>query len=336
MDAFVGKFVSYADGLISNVAQSGFGAVLQAVNGIAASCAILAICFLVLNQFLQIQHISLSKFLALFIKLILISVIGLKWSNFSAVATAVQTGMDTIGAKLLTMAAPTSSTTVAGAIDNIINVLSEKANEVSSRASWMGGAIMAVVVTLFLSILGCVGALIIVYSKVMFAVFLCIAPIFIACYIFETTKDYFYRWLQGAITYTLYPVLTAAVIGMTYSVMMAYINGANGVVETIASFVPFLAVAIMMILIIAFIPVIVSGLSGMIQNVSPAAMFVQGSKAYNHYKETRGSTKGGLSDFAPKPPQTPAQPQPAAQSAGSFQGSAGRMQARANRINGNK
>lgn len=333
MAGFVSSFVSSADNLIHSVAQSGFGAVLQAVNGIAASCAVLAVCFLVLNQFLQVQYISLSKFLGLFIKLILISVIGLKWSNFSAVAISIQSGMDTIGAKLLTMSAPTSSTTVAGAIDSVIDVLAEQANEAGSKASWFAGAMMSMLVTGLLSLLGCAGALIIIYSKVMFAVFVCIAPIFIACYIFEATKDYFYRWVQGALTYTLYPVLTAAVIGMSYTVIMTYIDSVrNTPIESISAFIPFLAVAMMMVALIMFIPIIVSGLSGMIQNVSMYAMLAPpakfaGQKAMNMMNKMR-------SDRPTPPPPAPASSAAQSPAPANFQGNAATMHARAQRIQG--
>lgn len=331
MDSFVGRFVSSADGLISGVAQSGFMAVLDAVRGASVAAATLAIIILAFNQFLQLHSISLGRFLGLFIKLACIAIIGMKWANFGAAANAVQGGMDSVAAKLLTMTSPSSANSVAGAIDDLISTLAAKGNEVGERAGWFAGAIMSNLITWQLSLLGCVGALIIIYSKVMFAIFVCIAPLFIACFIFEATKDYFYRWVQGAVTYALYPVITAGLLGMTYNVIYTYLSGIGSrPIETIASFVPFLAVTTMMIMVIFFIPVIVSGLSGMIQNVSPAHIAGAAMNVATVLRQAPG-TRNVPPPSAPQPSPRPA---PASQPAG-FQGAPSRMHARASRIKGN-
>ncbi|MCR8493689.1 type IV secretion system protein [Brucella anthropi] len=336
MDSFVGAFVSSADGLINSVGQSGFMAVLNAVRTAAVSASVIAIIALAFNQFLQLQAISLGRFLGLMVKLMAIAIIGMRWSNFDAAASAIQSGMDSVAANLLTMTAPTKAHSIAGAIDSLINTLAEKGNEVGQRAGWFAGAIMSNLITWQLSLLGCLGALIIIYSKVMFAVFVCIAPLFIACFIFDATKDYFYRWVQGAVTYTLYPVITAGVLGMTYNVIYTYLSKIGSQpIETIAGFIPFIAVSTMMIVIIFFIPIIVSGLSGMIQNVSPAHL---AGAAANIYTVAKQQAPGTTKSPPPPTPNQPATPAPTtsspAASQGGFQGAPARMQARASRVRG--
>jgi type IV secretion system protein VirB6 len=339
MEPFVGSFVTKADELIGSVSESGFSAVLQAVNGIAASLSMIAIMTLVFNQFLQFKYISMDRFLALFVKLFLIAIIGLKWSNFSVVSDAIYNGMDSIAAKLLTMAGPTEQTTVAGAIDSLITTMADKANQAGSKTGWVAGALLSLLITWQLSLIGCLGALVIIYSKVMFSVYICIAPMFIVCYIFESTKDYFYRWVQGAITYALYPVITAALIGMCYSVMIAYIKTINGVnIKTIASFIPFISILTMMIILILCIPIIVSGLSGMIQNVSPGHLARVASGAQSLLTRPAPGTKDINSPLrnpaAPSPAKS--QSEAASKPSGPFPGDPIRMLARDERLRGNK
>jgi type IV secretion system protein VirB6 len=337
MNSFVGSFVSSANGLIQGVSQSGFMSVLQAVNSAAAAAATLAIICLVANQFLQLQSISLGRMLGLLMKLAFIGIIGLKWNNFGQVVDAVQSGMDSVAAKLLTMTAPSRAHSIAGAMDDLINTLADKGNEVGQRAGWMAGAIMSTMITWQLSLLGCAGALIIIYSKVMFAVFVCIAPLFIACFIFDATKDYFFRWVSGAITYALYPVITAGVLGMTYNVIYTYLSGiASQPIQTIAGFIPFIAVSTMMILIVCFIPVIVSGLTGMVQHASPVKMAGIAYQAYRFVNRPAPGTTNSPPPPSPAPQQAP-QSQPIPQKAasqGDFQGAATRVQARSQRVRG--
>ncbi|MGN7963910.1 type IV secretion system protein [Brucella sp. 22210] len=324
MDSFVTGFVSSADSLIKGVSASGFGAVFQAINGTAAAAATLSIVALILNQFLQIHAISLGRFLGHLVKLTAIVIIGFKWNNFGQVTEAVQGGMDSIAAKLLTMTAPSSANTVAGAIDAMINTLALKGNEVGQRASWFAGAIMSNLITWQLSLLGCLGCLIIIYSKVMFSVFVCIAPMFIACYIFDTTKDYFFRWIQGAITYALYPVITAGLLGMIYNVIYSYLSkSVNQPIETIAGFIPFIATASILILAIFFIPSIVNGLSGMVQSIKPNEIISQARTLYNV-----------ISRPAPGTTNAPPPKQASAQAPRSFPDSPAKMQARYDRIHG--
>jgi type IV secretion system protein VirB6 len=327
MDSFVTGFVSSADSLIKGVSASGFSAVLQAVNGTAAAAATLSIVALILNQFLQIHSISLGRFLGHIIKLTAIVIIGFKWSNFGQVAEAVQGGMDSIAAKLLTMTAPSDVNTVAGAIDAMITTLANKGNEVGQRAGWFAGAIMSNLITWQLSLLGCLGCLIIVYSKVMFSVFICIAPMFIACYIFDVTKDYFFRWIQGAITYALYPVVTAGLLGMIYNVIVSYFSKTfDQPIQTIASFIPFLATTSILILSIFLIPTIVNGLSGMVQSIRPNDIISQAKNVY--YTISRPAP--GTTSAPPPQKQNTA----SAQAPNSFQETPAKMQARYNRIHG--
>jgi len=334
LNSFVGDFLASADGFIRAVSKSGFGAMLEAVDKTARSASALAILFLICNQFLQLQYIELGRFLRLFIKLSLIASIGLKWENFEKATYAVQGGMDYIAGKLLTMTSPTSADSVAGAIDNMINTLSNTFEKSGHHLTWFAGALFSIVTTLLLSILGCAGGMIIVYSKVMIGVYICIAPLFIACFIFEVTKDYFFRWVQGAITYLLYPIVTACIIGMICNVITVYFEKIKkNPIHTIVDVIPYIAVTIIMIYTILSIRTIVAGLSGMIQHVSPKELFESFTK-YNPMNPLLNTLKT-LMDFFSKKGQDPEPISPktdTSQTPKTFQGEPSKMQNRSDRI----
>jgi type IV secretion system protein VirB6 len=270
-DGIVTSYVSTATQMLGEANKAGFEAIVNGINTTALAIAILSFALLIINQFYQAYAISLSDMLAHLVKLILISFFALKWSNFDVIATAVQSGMDSIAKALLSIISSSvgSGTSLSGAIDTILSDLSTASNQALQSATWFGGALLTVVVVVFLTILGAVAALIIIYSKIMISLYLMLAPAFICCLIFPYTTDFFTRWLQGAISYALYPVVTSGIIAMISGITISYVHSMKGnTLSTITAFIPFLTVVSIAIIIIIFIPTIVNSLSGMVQHIN--------------------------------------------------------------------
>lgn len=271
----VTSYVATATAMIGNANEAGFSRVVTGINAVAILAATLAFVLAILNQFFQWKYVGANQLLSLMIKLILISYIGLRWDNFHAVSDAVESGMDSISIALLetVISGAKDSQSLPGSIDAILSSMATASNAALSHTGWIAGAFLSILVVGCLSLLGAVSALIIIYSKIMISAFIMIAPVFICCLIFSNTSDYFYRWLQGAITYALYPVITAVIMSMIAGITSSYIDSiATNPLNTITEFIPFITVIVIAIIVILFIPVIVAGLSGMIQHVSPLAI----------------------------------------------------------------
>lgn len=281
-------FVESATGQLDAVAQSGFTAVANAINSTAAAAATLALIVIGLNIIVQYRPMPLGAILWTMAKLTLLVAVGLQWSGFSPIVTAVQGGMDTMAGALLgqfggavtgsASGADAGGITLAEAIDKFISDFAAKANSSMEGMSWFAGSIMSAIITMLMAIVGGAAALIIVFAQVIITVYLAVAPIFIACWIFESTKDYFTRWLQATLSYMLYPVVVAAVLGGMIRIISGYIDTlGTDVSSSISDFVPFIACMLIMATSVLFIPTIVNSLSGMITSVSPFAGAVAGA-----------------------------------------------------------
>lgn len=281
-------FVSSATSQLDAVAESGFTAVANALNSTAAAAATLALIVIGLNIIVQYRPMPLGGILWTMVKLVLIVAMGLQWSGFSPIANAVQGGMDGIAAALLGQfggsvtgpagGADAGAVTLAQAIDDFISNFATRANTAMEPMSWFAGAIMSTVITILMAVVGGAAALIIVFAQVIIAVYLALAPIFIACWIFEATKDYFFRWLQATLSYMLYPVVVAAVLGGMIRIISGYVDTlSTDVSGSISDFIPFIACMLIMVISVVFVPTIVNSLSGMIASASPFAAAVAGA-----------------------------------------------------------
>lgn len=265
-------FVSRAQGQLDDVAQSSFGAVLDGMGNLTAVMATLAVVMLGVNMVLQYRPMTASAIIVTFIKLIAIGSIGLVWGQFNMISSAVESGINSISANLLGQfgGSEVPSNNLAAAMDTFIADFADKANQVMEPMGWMAGAIMSVVVFISMGSLAALAALLLIFGKVMVTIYLGIAPIFIALSMFEVTKDYFNRWLQGAVSYMLYPLVTAVMLGGLIRIVMGYMDTLNTTMtESISDFIPFIACMVIMTVCTLCIPMIVSSLSGMIMAVTP-------------------------------------------------------------------
>ncbi len=278
------EFVSRAQGQLDDVAKSSFGAVLDGMGALTATMATLAVVMLGVNMVLQYRPMSAGQIVVTFIKLIAIGSIGLVWGQFNLIASAVEGGVDSIAANLLGKfgGGDVPSNNLAGAMDDFITSFSDKANKVMEPMGWMGGAIMSVLIFTSMGTLAALAALLLIFGQVMVTIYLGIAPIFIALSMFEVTKDYFNRWLQGAVSYMLYPLVTAIMLGGLIRIVSGYMTSLDtSITESVSDFIPFIACMVIMTVCTLCIPMIVSSLSGMIMSVTPtqAAIAAVGAKA---------------------------------------------------------
>lgn len=284
----VSGLVDSADGMLTDVAQSTFTTIVGATGDTVAAMATLALVLVGVNIMVQYRPFHPGQVLVLAIKLVAISWIGLKWGEFYKIAGAVETAMNSIGGAVLGGFSGAGgggdvSNTLASSVDDFISEFSTSANNALEPLSWMAGALMSVVVTILLAIIGCAVGLALIFAKVMVTVYLSLAPIFIALWIFDATKDYFHRWFQSTVTYMLYPVVIATVLGGIVRLVSAYIATlSTSVTGSISEFIPFIAALLVMIVVVVLIPYIVNSLAGSFAAPGPgAAAFIASRMARN-------------------------------------------------------
>lgn len=161
----------------------------------------------------------------------------------------------------------------------------------------MRGAAITSMGTAMMGIVGALAGGVLIFSKIMLALLIGLAPIMIATSIFEATKDYFHRWLSNLVSYAMFPLVIsgvmATIIGMANSLVSRM--GDPTEADSIGALLPFFAMVFMATGMIAAIPFIVKGLSGNIMMAAApsmtgaaASLFSQGRAGASGLFNTRG------------------------------------------------
>jgi type IV secretion system protein VirB6 len=161
--------------------------------------------------------------------------------------------------------------------DELTAELTDYANKIGENMNWMAGAMMSVLMTVLVAVLSGAAALMLVLSKMVVTLLVGIAPVMITLTLFKVTQDYFNRWLSALIAWSLYPIVIAGVFSVIFGLlnMLQVAVGGADEVTTIGTAIPFLAMILLSLVLIYFIPVIVRTLSGDI-NSGFAASIVGG------------------------------------------------------------
>ncbi len=284
----VSLLVETAKSQLSSAAQSQYGITASAIGGAIKVGATLTIILAFLKQIFQLRPMEITQFAWLLIKLILIHQFATVWSQFDAFANAIISGMDNLGGTMLS--GNMDNVSLARTFDKMLTDLGASADATLDNLSYMAHAFMSGIFIILQSIVAATASLILIFAVVMITIHLGLAPIFIGLSMFAATKDFFFKWLQSTITYALYPVVIAVVLGTIINLTKATINNINpDNIQSIAALIPFIVVLIIMITTILLIPTIVSGLSGAITAAGP---LTAAAVANNIYRNLQPAGKG--------------------------------------------
>lgn len=286
----VSLLVDTAQQQLNDAGQSQFGMTAAAVGTTLQIGASLAIILVFLNALLQFRPQPVGDIVILCIKLILIAQFATVWGQFNSIASAIVNGMDSIaGAMLAGTANPNAG--LAAAFDDMLDRLATSANTTMDQLSYMSRAVMSVAFMALQAITAATAGLILIFALVMITIHIGLAPIFIGLSIFRATSDFFFQWLRSTVSYTLYPVVIAAVLGAMIRLTQGMVDNLDPTsISSIASIIPFLTVLIIMIFTILLIPMIVSGLSGMVTAAGPMAA---AAVTAGMYRNIAGTVAGG-------------------------------------------
>lgn len=298
-------FVETADNYLEDAAETQFGAVASTVGTVLIVSMTLLVILVLINMALQVHSIDGRTAFWLAVKLVLVGIFATNWAQFNSFSTAILNGIDSLAAALVASVGggvPGPSGTFAEAFDGIIERFAEYMNTIGDGMHWMTGAVMGVVGTVMLSLLGGLAAFFLIAARLMIALLIGLAPIMIFLTLFDATKDYFARWLSALISFAIYPVVIAGVfatiIGVSNS-LIAELADPSGV-STIGAILPFFMMVFMAKGFIIATPFLVRAISGNIvmpalsgglggaYSFGRAAMGSQ--QAYNRYRVGTAST----------------------------------------------
>ncbi|WP_299413539.1 type IV secretion system protein [uncultured Sulfitobacter sp.] len=291
----VSFIVDSANDSLSRIAESQFGLIASSMGTTVVLMSSLAIVLLFANMALQIKPMDGTDLFPVLIKIGLINAFAFDWVHFNYVSGQIVAGLDNIAGLIIgSITGETGSGAVffAARFDQLTNELTDYANQIGANMNWMAGAMMSVLMTVLVAVLSGAAALMLVLSKMVVTLLVGIAPVMITLTLFRLTQDYFNRWLSALIAWSMYPIVIAGVFSIIFGLlnMLQVVVGGADEVTTIGTAIPFLAMILLSLVLIYFIPVIVRTLSGDIN--SGLAGSVVGGIGRRAYQQTVQTTQG--------------------------------------------
>ncbi len=154
--------VDAADQGLDSVAESQFAAISSGIGTAIMLAATVAIVLLFINMAFQFRPMDGTELIPLLIKIGLINAFAFNWVNFNYVSSFITDGLDNIAGLLIgsiTGDTGSGSAYFAERFDQLINELADYANEIGANLNWMAGAMMSVLLTALLSVVGGLAAI---------------------------------------------------------------------------------------------------------------------------------------------------------------------------------
>ncbi|MEP3921118.1 type IV secretion system protein [Ascidiaceihabitans sp.] len=259
--------VETAEGFLEDAAETQFGAVAATVGTITTVAVTLVLILIAINIVFQYRSMDGRTAFWLGVKIALIGLFAQNWTQFNSFATAVLNGIDSIAGSLIASVgggSPGPSGTYAEEFDIMLAAMGEYLNAAGEEMSWFAGAMLSVVGVLILAILGGIAAFLVIFSKILIALLLGLAPIMIFLTLFEVTKDYFARWLSALVSFAMFPIILAGVFSIITGVSRSLLTelGDPAAAPNIGALLPFFMMILMAKGFILATPFIVRAISG--------------------------------------------------------------------------
>jgi type IV secretion system protein VirB6 len=127
--------------------------------------------------------------------------------------------------------------------------------------SYITGALAGLLMFLVAALMATVSIIVISAAKIMIGVLVIFAPVAIGCTLFKVTAPLFDRWVNLALGFALYPMLTSGMAAFTIYIAEDLTPASLASVETIGDVLSFVAVMMLGTGLMAMVPTIAQSLA---------------------------------------------------------------------------
>lgn len=274
--AIVTWMVESSDSFLDGIAQTTFGSLVGAAGTLGAFMASLAVVLVAVNALMQFRPVDAGQSISLMVKLAIISILALNWSQFNLITDAVDSAINAIAGQIISSVGGepgVGALDFADRFDRFLDYQTRVSNTAIENMNWVGGGVWGVVSAFLLGITASLAGAVIVFAKIMLTVYIGIAPVMLLLLIFKPTTDYFQNWLSGLISYMLYPLVMAAIFSIVFGLTDGIIErmGNIATATSIGQLLPFVVMIFLTIFGIILVPMIVRQISGNISLATPMA-----------------------------------------------------------------
>jgi len=234
------------DTTLVNYAQDIFTGVAEPIRALLNSTALIALMFMAINQIIQFRSVNYSQYLHWFLRYILIYSFATIWDNFSGIYNLfIEIPGDYSTLMIKAIAINITQTPRADILDpSLIHDTYSAMDEFGHAIVWMAydffrdtsisdigmslknvftGALIIIIGGIFLA----ASAILVISSKIGFAIAVSLAPLGIVMLMTEQTKHHFDSWMRFAVGFVVIPLLTSALMAIVLYVAAQVLLASN-------------------------------------------------------------------------------------------------------------
>ena len=260
MATHINNTLTLIDTAIASYSQNVFTGFAGPVTTMIQAGGVVGLALIALNSLFQFVLIRMSSYITWGVRYVIVLSVATTWSQFEPIYNILTNVPGNIGAALLSA---TSAPNLNLAMDEMVTAVFDFSDRASEESGWLGISLTSVVLIVLSALMACVAILVSALAKVGLAMAVSLAPVFIACLMFNSTRSLFESWTRFTLGFALIPLVLAGVMGAVIGIGQTLATGAESA-STISAAAGFIIVIFAAIFMMFNIPSLVTGLAGTI------------------------------------------------------------------------
>ncbi|PSM16321.1 type IV secretion system protein [Nitratireductor sp. StC3] len=221
MDDFIGELLERIDASGQNFSQRAYEALGQDIEPLLRVLFVLVVLFYGVQLFLGTSRLSLAEVIGRLARVMVIFIIVTSWANFNSLVYEWITTVPEDAGRAILAASATGVTEPTNGLSQIWKTANVAAAAFSEQAGYLSvlPALIGLIIMVFAGLFVAVALGILVLAKVVLWVLLGTAPIFISCFLFDSTRGYAMGWFNQSLLYALIPLFVYVIAAFLIAAM---------------------------------------------------------------------------------------------------------------------
>jgi len=258
--AIIADILTQVDAAAAAVGTTAFAAVAAEVVPVFRVGTVLVVALVGINLMAQSVPMTLRNGLGLITRIAVATAFLSSWANFNAVYAVLTNAPSEIGAVVMNAFGDGSGNLYEG-LDRLYLKALDVGQAISQNGSYITGALAGLLMFLVAALMATVSIIVISAAKIMIGILVIFAPVAIASTIFKVTAPLFDRWVNLALGFALYPMLTSGMAAFTIAIARDLTPASIPTVETIGDVLSFVVVMMLGTGLMAMVPTIAQSLA---------------------------------------------------------------------------
>jgi type IV secretion system protein VirB6 len=258
--AIIANILTQVDAAAASVGATAFGAVAAEVTPAFRVGSVLVVALIGINLMAQAVPMTLRNGLGLMVRIAVASAFLSSWTNFNAVYGVITNAPSEIGAVVMNAFGAGGGSLYDG-LDSLYLQALDVGQAISQNGSYITGALAGLLMFLVAALMATISIIVIAAAKIMIGVLVIFAPVAITCTLFKVTAPIFDRWVNLALGFALYPMLTSGMAAFTIAIARDLTPTSLTTVETIGDVLSFVVVMMLGTGLMAMVPTISQSLA---------------------------------------------------------------------------